>query len=40
MNEFLSPLTTRAAAVTHSAGHCNALVENPFAEAETSADES
>ena len=32
MNEFFSPVTQRAQLSTHSAGHSNALVENPFDE--------
>lgn len=32
MNEFFSPVPARAALATHSAGHSNALVENPFDE--------
>lgn len=35
MNEFFTPLAQRAQLATHSAGHCNALVENPFDEVET-----
>lgn len=34
MNEFFSPASSRAALASHSPGHCNALVENPFAEVE------
>lgn len=34
MNEFFSPVPARAALATHSAGHSNALVENPFDEVE------
>jgi hypothetical protein len=35
MNELFSPVAQRALASTHSAGHSNALVENPFDEVET-----
>lgn len=35
MNEFFSPLSHRVQLAEHSAGHSNALVENPFDEAET-----
>lgn len=39
MNEFFSPVAQRAQLSTHSAGHSNALVENPFDEVEaTEAD--
>lgn len=39
MNEFFSPVAQRAQLSTHSAGHSNALVENPFDEVEaTSVD--
>jgi hypothetical protein len=39
MNEFFSPVLQRAQLSTHSAGHSNALVENPFDEVEaTEAD--
>ena len=34
MNEFFSPVAQRAQLSTHSAGHSNALVENPFGEVE------
>lgn len=39
MNDFFSPVAQRAQLSTHSAGHSNALVENPFDEVEaTEAD--
>lgn len=39
MNDLFSPLAHRALASAHSAGHSNALVENPFDEVEaTEAD--
>ena len=39
MNDLFSPVAHRAQLSTHSAGHCNALVENPFDEVEaTEAD--
>jgi len=39
MNDFFSPIAQRAPLSTHSAGHSNALVENPFDEVEaTEAD--
>lgn len=34
MNEFFTPVGHRAQLSTHSAGHSNALVENPFDEVE------
>lgn len=34
VNEFFSPLAQRAVVAQHSAGHSNALVENPFDEVE------
>ena len=35
MNEFFSPVAQRAQFSTHSAGHSNALVENPFDEVQS-----
>ncbi len=34
MNELFSPVAARTQLSTHSAGHSNALVENPFDEVE------
>ncbi|WP_246081735.1 streptamidine family RiPP [Nocardioides litoris] len=34
MNDLFSPLAPRVQLSTHSAGHSNALVENPFDEVE------
>ena len=34
MNEFFTPAGQRLQLSTHSAGHSNALVENPFDEVE------
>lgn len=34
MNEFFTPAAHRVQLAAHSAGHCNALVENPFDEVE------
>lgn len=34
MNDFFTPVAARSVLATHSAGHCNALVENPFDEVE------
>ncbi|MEO9322542.1 streptamidine family RiPP [Nocardioides sp. C4-1] len=39
MNEFFSPAAGRVQLATHTPGHSNALVENPFDEVEaTEAD--
>jgi hypothetical protein len=32
MTELFTPMSPRVALAVHSAGHCNALVENPFDE--------
>lgn len=34
MNELFTPLSAPATLAAHSAGHSNALVENPFDEVE------